>query len=231
MSGGKRCLSLSEVLSSVNEELARRFSPQLDGAEVEGHQKTERTWNSTESKRRKTARDCKSSMDWGNSPRVILDALSEDDWNSIVFPVGELSPYLDSVCSSMKEESRFGTVMLENYVQCRCAELPMRLQTEALSLRRYEEQRRRHMKKLIELSEFVTYCAPKPASAVTDDAQTHSFAARMQRCFQYIKVLEDKVIHAAAAKRHCSQRMVLMSAVVYALVESLSECEEMEERT
>lgn len=199
--------SLAQVLASIEEELRRGFtlySPPEAGKSPPG-----------------------SAPPWHR--QILLDALQEEDWESAMHPVADLRPYLSCVTTEVDvnvEQEELD--LIEHYVQCRCAELPMRLQTEALTLRNHEQMRRQHMKELILLTQFVVYASPR------DDAQevpspsgmrssTREYEERMDRQLLLIAELERQIIHEVQMKRRCAQRMMLFSAVTTALVRRLEE--------
>lgn len=253
------CPPLSQVLLEVKQELWQRYaslqsvvggrdkgiSRATCGKTLRGYSKSCLSTASEE--------DCSCSYSSKNDeeqlPSIVLDALDDEDWNSIIYPVSELKPYLNCVApiSSPKRDA-FGLTnkassalggssshlsILEYYTQCRCAELPMRLQTEALVLRRHEEARRQYMTQLILLSQFIAYWVPSSSdstngsngSILSTDGPSEC-SSHMQRCQQRIPELEQKIMTEVMAKRKCSQRMILMSAVAYALVSRLGELEE-----
>lgn len=235
--------SLAKVLLEVQTELKSRFSPSYTGVTASSSQADETLTNPTSftSGKEKPSGSCSFSkrVDWGDSPRVVLDELTDEDWKGIIYPVSDLKPYLTAVLPHQaerggQEESTYNLYTLEHYVKCRCAELPMRLQTEALILRRHEEARQRDMKQLIHLSQSIVYCAPRAedqqCSSTVHETVSTELEQRFQRCQLRIRELEQKIAKECRAKRKCSQRMVLMSALVYALIDHLDEQQETEIR-
>ncbi|KAF8292855.1 hypothetical protein TcBrA4_0074570 [Trypanosoma cruzi] len=115
------------------------------------------------------------------------------------------------------------TTRQESSLQLRLAGLPMFLQTEALVLRRHEQQYRQYMKELIDLSECITmvcdgtlrHPSPNSASHVTEDSP----AARrkkddaLQRMFRRAEELEVCARNAAVERVRSAQRMLLAAAV------------------
>lgn len=253
------CPPLSQVLLEVKQELWLRYASLQPIEESSGEDISRVVYGKTQRRTPKTSEAFRNtkygtssyshSSNWDELPSIILDALDEEDWNSIIYPVSELKPYLSCLLLSSTTNSgetgqtkEDGEVVegqtshisiLESYVQCRCAELPMRLQTEALVLRRHEEARRQFMAQLILLSQLRTYWIPDvpPEGSSLNDPRlateySSGLSCHMQRCQKRIPELEQKIITEAMAKRKCSQRMTLMSAVAYALVNRLDELEE-----
>lgn len=236
------CPSLARVLLEVRTELQSRFSVSQVGLTTSSsaNDVSATDQKSPEepcpSRKEKPSTPCSSSkrVDWGDSPRIVLDELTDEDWKAIMYPVSDLKPYLTAVTpqgdegSSGQQGNLYNLCTLDHYVTCRCAELPMRLQTEALILRRHEESRQRHMKKLIQLSQCMVYCAPRAMEPeqgpnAVHEAATTELEQRFHRCELRIRELEQKIAQECKAKRKCSQRMVLMSALVYALIDRLDE--------
>lgn len=194
---------ISDILGDVREELQRRYASTVKHPEV-------------------------------NSEELILDALETDDWNCIIQSENDFTPYLSRISSSSRDEDEAKYDLVDNYVRCRCAELPMLLQAEALSLQHLERLRRQNMKELILFSQFITFAEPKTDGNDTmrlgESDETLSFEERALHCQQRIRELEQKVIQLGMSKRRHSQRMVLMSAVVFSLVMRVTEWEESSSR-
>lgn len=253
------CPPLSQVLLEVKQELWLRYASLQPIEESSGEDISRVVYGKTQRRTPKSSEAFKCTKygrssyshnsNWEKLPSIVLDALDEEDWNSIIYPVSELKPYLNcllltsSTKSGESEETKeydkavggqsSHLSILESYVQCRCAELPMRLQTEALVLRRHEEARRQFMGQLILLSQIKAYWIPgipPERSGLNDHKLATEYSSgsscHMQRCQKRIPELEQKIISEVMAKRKCSQRMTLMSAVAYALVNRLDELEE-----
>ncbi|EKF29941.1 hypothetical protein MOQ_006256 [Trypanosoma cruzi marinkellei] len=115
------------------------------------------------------------------------------------------------------------TTRQDNCLQLRLAGLPMFLQTEALVLRRHEQQYRQYMKELIDLSECITmvcdgtlrHPSPNSASHVAEESP----AARrkkddaLRRMFRRAEEVEVCARNAAVDRVRCAQRMLLAAAV------------------
>lgn len=229
----EECPALSEVLSEVKNELRTRFTS--SNFEKRRSTKSEDKVIGLTTSGPSVSSNLEPShtrINWGESPQVFLDSLEDEDWNSIIYPVSELRPYLNCVVPS-KDSAKHSDLrdfshhllVLKNYVQCRCAELPMRVQTEALILRRHEEVHRQYMRQLILLTQFLTFSLA-PLDLPEASEESAAMKKRIQQCLERIPKMEEKILQEAAAKRKCCQRMILMSAVVYALVDRLEEYEE-----
>lgn len=167
-------------------------------------------------------------------PSTSLSLLTPADWAAVMSPLApDTHPARDAAASE-----------LMRYVQVRCAELPMRLQMEALQTRRYEHLLRQHMRELVTLSEYVALVsrtpptlAPAPRSVSEAAAQQPQPAGaaslptdlslllspeevprRLDRAEERVKELEAMVRLDAVAKVQCCQRMVLLSEYVRALL-------------
>jgi hypothetical protein len=109
---------------------------------------------------------------------AFLSLLTSEDWAAVLCPLAPETQYSEH--GSLHE--------LVRYVQVRCAELPMRLQIEALQTRRYEHLLRQHTRELVTLSEYVTLVSRAPptlagaaAAATTGDS---SFSSSPQQLLQ-----------------------------------------------
>ncbi|KAG5484101.1 hypothetical protein LSCM1_05956 [Leishmania martiniquensis] len=178
-----------------------------------------------------------------------LSLLTPEDWNAVRCPLlrdATLTPTTtgraDVVEGTATSPHAVDTSELLGYTQMRCAELPMRLQTEALQTRRYEHLLRQHMRELVTLSEFMTLLsrAPPTLAAVprgTSDPASNvaqlpvdlralpaeeEMGPRLARCRARIRELEAMVRQDAEAKVRCCQRMVLLSEFVRALVQHVT---------
>ncbi|KPA76377.1 hypothetical protein ABB37_07719 [Leptomonas pyrrhocoris] len=170
-----------------------------------------------------------------SAPSAPLSLLSPEDWTAVLRP---LAP--DTPC-----DPDAGLEELVRYVQLRCAEVPMRLQMEALQTRRYEHLLRQHTRELVTLSEYVTLvarapptfaAAPRGGGGTTADASSsladsaalpsdlrvlldpEEVQHRLERAAERISKLEMMLRHDAAAKVQCCQRMVLLSEYMRALL-------------
>ncbi|KPI89650.1 hypothetical protein ABL78_1231 [Leptomonas seymouri] len=173
-----------------------------------------------------------SSSSSSSAPSTALSLLIPEDWASVLQP---LAP--DTQCDPCA-----GLPGLVRYAQLRCAELPMRLQMEALRTRRYEHLLRQHTRELVTLSEYVTLVSRTPPTLVAAprgapaDAHQHPSDSsslpsdvrvllapeevehRLERAAERICKLEAMLQQDAEAKVQCCQRMVLLSEYVRALI-------------
>ncbi|KAG5483529.1 hypothetical protein CUR178_07850 [Leishmania enriettii] len=178
------------------------------------------------------------------NPTTSLSLLTPEDWSTV-----QCSLRADSTLpptASRSADALEGTSTrhhpddpceLLQYVQMRCAELPMRLQSEALQTRRYEHLLRQHMRELVTLSEYMTLVSrTSPALAAVPRSCSESTAnvaqlphdlralfeeemdPRLERCRARARELEAMVRRGAEAKVRCCQRMVLLSEFVRTLV-------------
>ncbi|RNF24656.1 uncharacterized protein Tco025E_02507 [Trypanosoma conorhini] len=108
-------------------------------------------------------------------------------------------------------------------LQSRLAGLPMFLQTEALVLRRHEQQYRQYMKELIELSECIAMVcdgtlrpqSPNTASHLAEDSPAARRAkdAALRRMSRRAEEVEICARNEAVDRVRSAQRMVLAAAV------------------
>lgn len=130
------------------------------------------------------------------------------------------------------------------YVKCRAAELPMRLQTEAMQLRRHEQNLRSNTKELIQLSEFLAYVdhrcpaeldtapghrghAGQPSAVGSSDLTASvellvspvEAQRRVTRAKERVAELEGLIKLQAGEKVRCAERMVLLSAMTALMLE------------
>ncbi|KAG5509629.1 hypothetical protein JKF63_06334 [Porcisia hertigi] len=179
------------------------------------------------------------------APFTSLSLLTSEDWSGVRCSLGKdhnppptISSTTDDVKSTWRSHQPTFAVELLQYVQLRCAELPMRLQIEALQTRRYEHLLRQHTRELVALSEYMTLIgcnpptlAPMPRGVsestqdlaqLPDDLRAllaeEEIVPRLERCKARIRELETMIRQDAEAKLRCCQRMVLLSEFVHALV-------------
>ncbi|RNF12531.1 hypothetical protein TraAM80_00247 [Trypanosoma rangeli] len=110
-----------------------------------------------------------------------------------------------------------------NRLQVRLAGLPMFLQTEALVLRRHEQQYRQYMKELIEISECIIMVCdgtlrerlPNAASHIAEDslAARRAKDAALRRMSRRAEEVEICARKEAVERVRSAQRMVLAAAV------------------
>ncbi|KAG5484408.1 hypothetical protein LSCM4_07975 [Leishmania orientalis] len=177
-------------------------------------------------------------------PTTSLSLLTPEDWSTVRCSLRADSTLPPTATDSAEVLEGTSTrhhpgdpCELLQYVQMRCAELPMRLQSEALQTRRYEHLLRQHMRELVTLSEYMTLVSrTSPALAAvprggleptTNVAQLpldlralleEEMGPRLERCRARVRELEAMVRRGAEAKVRCCQRMVLLSEFVRTLV-------------
>ncbi|GET86995.1 hypothetical protein, conserved [Leishmania tarentolae] len=179
------------------------------------------------------------------TPPTSLSLLTPADWSAVRRSLREdiTLPHIaacatdDVACTSATLQPAEASELLQ-YVQMRCAELPMRLQMEALLTRRYEHLLRQHTRELVTLSEYMTlinrtpptlapaqrgFSEPTPNIAqLPVDLRAllaeEEMGPRLERCKARISELEAMVRQDAEAKVRCCQRMVLLSEFVGAVV-------------
>ncbi|CAJ1987234.1 hypothetical protein conserved [Leishmania donovani] len=179
------------------------------------------------------------------APPTLLSLLTPEDWSAVRRSLREdatLPPIAASATDEVESTSASfqpaAASELLQYVQMRCAELPMRLQIEALLTRRYEHLLRQHTRELVTLSEHMALIsrtpptlAPAPrgfSEPAPNLAQLpvdvrallaeEEMGPRLERCQARICELEAMARQDAEAKVRCCQRMVLLSEFVQALV-------------
>ncbi|CAG9571141.1 conserved hypothetical protein [Leishmania major strain Friedlin] len=171
-------------------------------------------------------------------PPTSLSLLTPEDWSAVRRSLREdatLPPIAAGATGEVESTSASlqpaAASELLQYVQMRCAELPMRLQIEALLTRRYEHLLRQHTRELVTLSEHITLIsrtpltlapAPRGFSELTPNLAPllaeEEMGPRLERCKARISELEAMARQDAEAKVRCCQRMVLLSEFVRALV-------------
>lgn len=179
------------------------------------------------------------------APPTSLSLLTPEDWSAVRRSLREdATPPPIAAGATGEVESASASLQpttaneLLQYVQMRCAELPMRLQIEALLIRRYEHLLRQHTRELVTLSEHMTLIsrtpptlAPVPrgfSEPALNLAQLpvdlrallaeEEMGPRLDRCKARICELEAMARQDSEAKVRCCQRMVLLSEFVRALV-------------
>lgn len=100
-------------------------------------------------------------------PPTPLFLLTPEDWTAVLQPLAA-----DTHCGATPCLPE-----LVRYTQLRCAELPMRLQMEALQTRRYEHLLRQHTRELVTLSEYVALVSRAPPTLVTATPRTTAATA------------------------------------------------------
>ncbi|KAG5505336.1 hypothetical protein JIQ42_07544 [Leishmania sp. Namibia] len=178
------------------------------------------------------------------NPTTSLSLLTPEDWSTVRYSLrvdSTLPPTATGSADALEGTSTRhhpgDPCELLQYVQMRCAELPMRLQSEALQTRRYEHLLRQHMRELITLSEYMTLVSrtsptlaavPRGGSEQTTNVAQlpldlralfeEETGPRLERCRARIGELEAMVRQGAEATVRCCQRMVLLSEFVRTLV-------------
>ncbi|CAJ1006654.1 hypothetical protein Q4I28_001969 [Leishmania naiffi] len=173
------------------------------------------------------------------APLTSLSLLTSEDWSAVRCSLSADPTLPSSAAGTTNEvEGTSACLQLLRYVQMRCAELPMRLQIEALQARRYEHLLRQHTRELVTLSEYMALVSrtpptlaavPRGVSEPTPNAAQlpvdvrallaeEEMGPRLERCRVRIRELETMARQDAEAKVRCCQRMVLLSEFVRALV-------------
>ncbi|CAM45682.1 conserved hypothetical protein [Leishmania braziliensis MHOM/BR/75/M2904] len=179
------------------------------------------------------------------APLTSLSLLTSEDWSAVRCSLRADPTFPPSAAGATnKVEGTSASLQpvvaseLLRYVQMRCAELPMRLQIEALQARRYEHLLRQHTRELVTLSEYMALVSrtpptlaavPRGVSEPTPNVAQlpvdvrallaeEEMGPRLERCRVRIRELETMARQDAEAKVRCCQRMVLLSEFVRALV-------------
>lgn len=187
-------------------------------------------------------------------PTASLQMLTEADWDVVLYPVSELRPYLanstrlgtpptsdsSGEVRGSEASARHKREILVAYVKCRVAELPMRLQMEALQMRRHEHLVRAHMKEIVQLSEFLSFQQIKHPPQMKDvlqgadreDATLQCLTSRseairrVRRAQERVVELERCISVDCLQKIRCAGRMLLLSALTEHLVGAIRDFSE-----
>lgn len=237
---------LQQAQDEVEAELRRRFASRGGGAVHAG-------------------RDPGSDGASPPTASVSLNLLTANDWESVLLPI-TLADDITTMASHRQKrrrsvpEQKMASITsgpvekaeiepdddvddtefmaLLSYMRLRVAELPMRLQMEALQMRRYEHLLRQQTRELISLSECLALLSRRPPILLPsphgegNSASTSADGAalltegdvfdRCDRCRRRVQALEAMVRQSAEGKAHCGQRMVLLSEYAAALAEAVA---------
>ncbi|CAD2219653.1 hypothetical protein AGDE_02790 [Angomonas deanei] len=169
-----------------------------------------------------------------------IDILTSEDIITVVRPLTDPTFYVASNAGNLELEkddlSRLRKVN-EVYLDYRVAELPMRMQTEALLLQKHEQEHSKMMQELIDLSEYMALTSSEyppvlpaelslstpPPEDILAIVSKDSPTFRDAHCEQRIAELENNVGMQNILKIRCTQRMILLTEVAQRLHQKYQE--------